>query len=51
MSREDNGDMSQVEADEDIDPDVLIGEEELRRVGRRLARQRIEDMKEEKGDD
>ena len=47
MSREDVGDYSQVEADEDVDPDVLIAEDEERR---RNARQRIEEMADESRD-
>lgn len=52
MTREDNGDFSPVEADEDVDPDVVIADAELARLERlREARRRIENMREVKNDD
>ena len=47
MSRDNVGDIPEVEADEDVDPDVLICEEEEGRARRKSARQILEEMKDE----
>lgn len=47
MSRGNVGDITETEADEDVDRDVVIAEDEERRTAqRKSARQRIEDLKE-----
>jgi hypothetical protein len=47
VSERNVGNIPQTEADEDVDRDVLIAEDEERRTAqRRSARQRIEDMRE-----
>ena len=51
MTRDNVGNIPQVEADEDVDPDVEIAEAELARVRKKSARQILEDMREGREDD